>query len=327
MDRSRPRPPARPPRAVPLAGAALAALAACGGGGDLPTAPPTSVTRVAAGGFDSPMDAVSSPDGSTFYFSAHQSARDAATPSSAAIFRVAAAGGEPEVLYAGLPLEDPTGLLVSCDGGSLYVADAAFRAGDADPEAADPGAAIHVLDLATLTLTALPSDGVAESASLAIGPDCDTLYVTGFTDAGEPALFRLPASGGTAEVAYAGAPLASPSGVHVDADGVAWVMDQQPDDMLGGALFAVADGQASPVVSGLRISEPAGVSLVAGGGTAVIPTLDDDGNGQLLTVDIASGATTTVASDMRGPAGIKTARSAGVLAVADADGDAIYRAE
>ena len=310
-----------------LAGSGLALAGACGGGNSLPTTPPEEVAMVTAEGFDSPMDAVASPGGETFYFSAHQSERDAATESSAAIFRVASAGGTPEVLVSGPPLEDPTGLLVSCDGETLYIADAAIRAGDADPELDDPASPLYALDLASITLTAVPVEGIAESASLAMGPDCETLFVTGFTAEGEPALFTVPPSGGAANVEYEGAPLASPSGIHVDADGVAWVMDHQPGNMLGGALYAIAGGAATPVVEGLRLSEPAGVSLVAGGGTAVIPTVDDDGRGQLLHVEIESGERGVLETEMVGPAGLKTAREAGIFAVADADGDAIYRAQ
>ena len=77
-----------------LAGGTLAVAGACGGGDkDLPTTPPEEVTMVTAEGFDSPMDAVSSPDGETFYFSAHMAGADATTESSAAIYRVASSGG------------------------------------------------------------------------------------------------------------------------------------------------------------------------------------------------------------------------------------------
>ena len=64
-------------------------------------------------------------------------------------------------------------------------------------------------------------------------------------------------------------------------------MDHHPVARLGGVLWAIdAAGEASEVVGGLGLSEPAGVSLVAGGGTAVIPNRTDDGAGQLLTVNI-----------------------------------------
>src|SRR5688572_27650381 len=89
-------------------------LAGCSDGG-LPTAPPTTVTMVAQGGFRAPTDAVSSPDGSTFYFAAF-------TESDApAIFRIASAGGgTAEILAQGEPLGLPIGLVMACDGGTVY---------------------------------------------------------------------------------------------------------------------------------------------------------------------------------------------------------------
>jgi DNA-binding beta-propeller fold protein YncE len=310
-----------------LAGA-LATAGACGGDKGLSTAPPGEVTMVTADGFDSPMDAVASPDGETFYFSAHMAGADAAVETSAAIYQVAASGGAPEILVMGSPLEDPSGLLVSCDGSTLYIADSGIRAGDADLELDDPSSPVYAFDLASATLTALPVDGVAEAASLAMGPDCETIYITGFTADDQPALFTTGLDGATAAVAYSGEPLSSPSGVFVDADRVAWVMDHLPGNMLGGALFAItADGEASIVVDGLALSEPAGVSLVAGGETAVIPTQNEDGDGQLLHVNTRTGESGVVESTMLNPAGIRTAREANVMAVVDSDGDAIYRAQ
>ena len=60
----------------------------------------------------------------------------------------------------------------------------------------------------------------------------------------------------------------------------------------------------------------------------VIPTRDEDGMGQLTTVSIATGEIVQVAaSEMSDPAGLRTAREAGVFAIADTEGNAIYRAE
>ena len=82
---------------------------ACGGGGtDLPTDPPTTVTRVAQGGFRSPTDAVSSPDGSTFYFGGSPD-----PGSEPAIFRVASSpGATAEAIAMSEPLGLPIGLLL-----------------------------------------------------------------------------------------------------------------------------------------------------------------------------------------------------------------------
>jgi hypothetical protein len=73
---------------------------------------------------------------------------------------------------------------------------------------------------------------------------------------------------------------------------------------------------------------PGGVSLTAGGGTAVMPTLDADGHAQLTSVVIATGEVTQLAaSDMIDPAGLRSARKAGVFAVVDSGAGLIYRAD
>ncbi len=296
-------------------------LAACGGDDDdgLTTDPPEEVDMVAQGGFDSPLDAVASLDGETFYFTAFTTD----PPAQAALFSVPAAGGEAALLHAGFPLEDPTGLVLSCDGRTLYLADI----GPDARELGDGQSLVYAWDVEGKTLSSITLTGMAEAASLALGPDCETLYATGYADDGAPGLFRFGLAGGAAEAVLTGAPLQSPSGVYVDADQVAWVMDHLPLRGGGGALWAITpDGQASEVVSGLGLSEPAGVSLVAGGGTAVIANRTADGEGQLLAVHIESGERTEIATSMIEPAGLRTARGAGVFAIADSDGDAIYRA-
>ncbi len=321
---------------IPILGLALAAaLAACGGdddgdsdspddGGELPTDPPEEVEMVASGGFTDPMDAVASLDGTTFYFSAF-------TPEDGqpAIFSVPAAGGEVTMLAGGPPLENPAGLLLSADGGALLVADIGVRAGELGEDAeASTQSVMYSLSLGGGgALASVAADGIAEAAGLALGPDGETIHVTGYNAAGLPGLFRLPAGGGAAEEILVGAPLESPTGVYVDSAGVSWVMDHHPSRGLGGALWAVTpEGEASEVVGNLGLADPGGVSLVAGGGTAVIPNTTEDGAGQLTAVNIDSGEQTIVASPMKAPAGIRTAREAGVFAIADSEGDAIYLA-
>jgi hypothetical protein len=320
----------------PILGLAFAAaLSACGGGGGDDddgddndggglTSPPEEVAMVASEGFTDPLDAVASPDGSTFYFSGYT----AESPPQAAIFSVPAEGGQASVMAAGAPLEHPGGLLLSPDGSTLYIADIGARAGEIGEDAAEPSQSVlYTMSTDGGNPASLEASGIGEAAGLAMGPDDETLYVTGYTPEGEPALFTVPASGGAASAVLVGAPLESPSGVFVDSDSVAWVMDHHRSRALGGALWAItSDGDASEVVGGLGLSDPAGVSLVAGGGTAVIPNRTEDGAGRLTTVEIESGEQTTVESSMKAPAGIRTAREAAVFAIADAEGDAIYLA-
>ena len=273
------------------------------------------MTQVTTGGFTSPGDAVASPDGREFFFTAYDATQ---TPT---VFETSSApGSTATALAAGEPLEAPIGLVMSCDGATVYVADMG----------ADTGAVLSVP-----TAGGPPSDlgatNIVRPGGLAMGPDCKTLYATGLTEDGAPALFSIPILGGAASIVWMGAPLVSPTGLHVDDEGVAWVMDHHAMGMTGeGVLFAIpSDGSAATeVVSGLRMGTPGGVSLTAGGGTAVMPTLDQNGIAQLTSVDIASGEMTQLpAPNLIDPTGLRTARSAGVFAVVDSEGGAIYRAE
>lgn len=295
--------------------AAPLALTGCHSSDDLPTDPPKSVEKVASQGFTSPTDAVASVDGREFYFAAYD------IENQPALFRTSStAGGTADKLASGDPLESPLGLVLSCDGKTLYVADIGGEAG-------------AVLSIGTSggVLTDLAVTGIVRPGGLAMGPDCMTLFATGRTDDGMPGLFKISIAGGAATPVWIGEPLMSPSGVHVDEAGVAWVMDHRAAGEQGeGVLFAIPqDGSAAnAVISDLRMGTFGGVSLVAGGGTAVMPTLDADGHGQLTSVEIASGMTQQLATpELVDPAGLRTARGAGVFAVVDSEGGAIYRAE
>jgi hypothetical protein len=300
---------------VALTVAPLAAVG-CDSGADLSTTPPATVTQVASGGFSSPTDAVSSPDGKTFYFAARDEQLEPA------IFMTSSEpGSAPEVLAVSAPLDMPIGLVMSCDGSTLYIGDIGSEAGAILSLGTTPGS----------TVADLGVTGVLRPAGLAMAKDCKTLYLTGRTDAGEPALFSVPIEGGAATVVYKGEPLVAPSGLHIDNDGVSWVMDNRAHGAEGeGVLFAIpSDGSAATeVASALRMGTPGGVSLTAGGGTAVMPTRDEDGAGQLTSVNIATGEKTQLAAPtMIDPAGLRTARKASVFAIVDSEGGAIYRAE
>jgi len=308
------------PKAILLAALAIPLVAACseGGAGNLPDTAPERVTLVTSDGFERPGDAVSTPDGETFVFTAFALDEDR----SPSVFRVPSAGGSVTPLHTGDPLAYPTGLVMSCDGDRVYVADQGL------PET-DAGGAIYTLSVDGGAPAALSADGILRPSGLALSVDCDTLYVTGWNDAGQPAVFTVPADGGAATELYGGAPLASPTGVHVDADSVAWVMEHSAGGEGLGALYAInASGELNEVVTGLRIGSPGGVSLAAGGDTAVIPTVDGEGNAQLVTIRISTGETIVVDTpELIEPAGIRTAREAGVFALVDSEGGAIYRAE
>ncbi len=300
-----------------MALAAPAALAGCSSEtkDSLPSAPPSSVTMVASGGFTSPGDAVASPDGKTFYFTAIDDLREPA------LFSVSSEPGSQAIAIAsGAPLDMPIGLVLSCDGETLYVADAGGEDG-----------AVLSIPTGGGALTALGTAGLTRPGGLAMSSDCKTIMVTGRTTAAAPALFALSLDGADPRIVFSGEPLVSPTGVHIDKDGVSWVMDHLAHGTTGeGVLFAIpADGSgATEIVSDLRMGTPGGVSLTAGGGTAVMPTRDADGHAQLTSVVIETGEMQQLATpEISDPAGLRTARGAAVFAVVDSEGGAIYRAE
>jgi sugar lactone lactonase YvrE len=294
--------------------------------------PVSEVSMVSDSGFQQPGDAVASPDGTTFYFTALTEGADPMP----AVFSVAASGGSAAPLHSGAPLAMPTGLVMSCDGATLYLADMQTNLGDGiDEEAAELLAtpdmgALYTVSTADGSIAALQADGIAVPTGMALSADCSTLYVTGWTDTGAPALFSLSVDGGSADVVYEGAPLASPTGVHVDRDGIAWVMDHLASGGDGpGALFAIdGAGGIEAVVSDLGLGWPGGVSLDSSGNDAVIPNVDADGNARLTMVNLASGERTDLDTpELADPSGLRSARDAAVFVLVDGESGAIFRAE
>ena len=292
-----------------------AALIGCHSSDDLPSDPPTTVTEVASGGFQSPTDAVASPDGRTFYFAAWDMDQQPA------LFQVAAEpGSTATALATGDPLEAPIGLVMSCDGSTVYIADMGGEDG-----------ALLVASTSGGGISELGATGISRPSGLAMAPDCKSLFASGRLADGTPALFEVPLGGGEARIVYQGEPLVAPTGLHVDDKRVVWALDHHAMGPEGeGVLFAVSaeGGTATPVVSNLQLGTPGGCSLTAGGGAAVIPTRDAEGNAQLTSVDIATGAVHQLAlPDVAEPAGVRTARKAGVFALVDSAAGKIFSAQ
>lgn len=147
---------------------------------------------------------------------------------------------------------------------------------------------------------------------------CSTLYVTGWDESQIPALFTVPLAGGAATTVYQGSPLTSPTGVHVDADSVAWVMDHEARGSSGqGTLFAItAGGAITSVASGLAMGRHGGVSLTPGGVTAVIPVQGDFSAAGIVTANTQTSAFAFMETPgIERPTGVASAREAPVMAI------------
>lgn len=298
----------------------LLAAAGCnadGGDASLPTTPPTKVELVTDSGFRNAGAVESSPDGATFYAAAFDE------QDRPGIFAIDAETGNVTALHVGEPLLYPADLAISCDGSTLYVADQGL--GIPDSEFGDPVEPAEqvggILALATdgSSIDRLASTGVMRAAGIVMDTDCDALFVTGTSDMGQPALFTVPTAGGAAKTVHEGAPLVSPTGVHVDEADVAWVMDHGARNGEGeGLLFAITlEGDVSEVVGGLGMGRHGGVSLVPGGTTAVIPVSNERGESQLITANTENGEVNTVPTPhIAHPTGTAAARNAPVMVVA-----------
>jgi hypothetical protein len=293
-----------------------------GTGGDpdgLPDTAPTVIELLADSGFSDASAIAAAPDGDAFYFAAYD---EAGAPG---IFRVEL-DGNVTALHVGAPLAYPSDITVTCDGSTLLVSDVG-GASSIDPtqafeETPDeiPGG-IFSLSPEGGAPQPFAAEGVARAAGVIVSVDCAELYISGHTAEGVPAVFRAPVEGGAATVIHEGAPLVAPTGIHVDASNVAWVMDHYARSASGaeGLLFAIDDaGTVEEVVSGLGMGRHGGVSLAPGGLTAVIPVSDVlSGEARLVTANTEDGAMGQVpTADILDPSGVAAARNAPVMVIA-----------
>lgn len=299
----------------------LSAGFGCGGsnGSDsLPDSPPTAVEELASEGFSRASAVAARPDGSQFFVAAYD---DENRPG---VFAVDSNSGAVSPLHVGDPLMYPTDLAASCDGNTLYVSDFGLGAPVDDQEnsldeAVNAFTGIHAVSSDNGTVTAFSTEGISRASGLIVSADCNTLYVSGFTDMGAPAVFTIPVEGGPANVLYEGEPLRSPTGIHVDENNVAWVMDHiAAGDDGEGSLFSIdPQGNIKSVASGLPMGRHGGVSLAPGGKTAVIPVSDEILGSRLITANTENGETTVIDTPgIEAPSGVAAAREAPVMVVA-----------
>lgn len=237
------------------------------------------VTRIAGAEQWSPFDSTPDPDGQNVYFTANGSAGPT-------VFKVAAAGGTPQVVASGAPLAAPWGLTISSDGQTLYVADM----GRGDSEAGNAIFALSVGGGAPTPVagTAGTRPNVPQIVREAGG---DRLYYSGMAD-GQPAIFKLdPAQSGAPERLLVGAPLAAPSGVTAGQDGTVYVVDLAAGGAGFGALFRVRAGSAEKIADHLRTNPwLAGVALTLDESVLLVSNLHTEkGTAQVLAVALGSG--------------------------------------
>lgn len=302
-----------------LAGAVAATLGCSSGGNDsLPTSAPTSVERIADEGFTNAGAVSVSPDGETFYVLAYN---DETKPT---VFALDVASKSLEAIHVGEPLLYPSDVATSCDGETLFVSDMGSAAAETDIGVDDknqglarPGG-IYRIDAEGGAPVQVDATGLASASGVTVSEDCGSLFISGWTDGGLPAVFKLPTAGGAAVVIHEGAPLMNPAGIHADAQDVPWVMDFAARGEEGeGSLFAVTPDGVTQALSGVGMGRAGACSLVPGGLTAIVPATDGEGNAFLISANTATGAKEIIDQpDLQYPTGVAAARDAPVMAIA-----------
>jgi len=294
----------------------------------------TAVDVVArVGSFQHPLDATPSPDGATIYF---VSIGD----DGPGVFSVPASGGAVTTIAVGDPLVRPSSVAIATDGSRLFVGD--VRAGSAEAPGAIltmPAAAADRPGPAAAADTPGPARGDAKRPSVLPGTEGravrgldvvhrdggDVIYFTGIDPAGGGSgLFRVAASGGAVSTVAAGPPFASLDSVVVSAAGVSYVSDRGPAPGQG-AIFRIDAGTVAPVLSGVRLGAPAGVTLIDGDATLLVSSEDGTTQAdQVLFVDLATGkqavASAVIGANKASSGGLHRAFNAPVLAWADSNG-------
>lgn len=178
----------------------------------------------------------------------------------AAVVRVDPTSGAVTALFAGAPLVQPSGLALAEDGATLYVADVAA------PNAAGvTNGAVYSLPSGGGALTELAGVGTIDlPGDVAVAHGGSSVYVSGFTTAGLPAIFAVTLSG-SVSVAASGAPLVEPLALAASPDGEHLYV---ADAMASGAGAAILRYDL-PDFHGLAIAD--GFSLAFPGGVAVSP--------------------------------------------------------
>jgi hypothetical protein len=270
----------------------------------------------------SPFDATLSPEGEEVYYIALGKDEDGEdTPG---VFTVPAAGGAPTELALGDPLQGPAGVDITLDGATLLIADPAAEDEDADDP--EQGA-----------LFAVPTAGGAPSVVTGTAGYAPTGVVVARTSGTEYAyftgrdpvtqergLFRVEPAGGAVESLAQGAPFSDPGGVAVNEEGVAFVVDGDPEDPEA-RVIKVERSTAIVIVEGIGVGYPAGIALSKDETVFLVSGIDPEaGHDTVYRVVVDSLEMTQISdpiSSYAESAGLHRAHDAEVYAWADSEAD------
>lgn len=231
--------------------------------------------------FHTPLDATPDPDGNQFYFTAMSS-------QGAGVFSVPAAGGAVVTLTVGAPLVAPVGLVVSTDGQHIYIADtnatlATTQALTASAPLTNTGALFSLPSSGGRpTLLAGTEHTAPRGLTLVKENTVDVIYFTGVApEDGQPAVLKIPASGGTLTIFEKGGELVAPTGIAVSKNGSVYIADQAASGDGLGSLFRfkphehqARSSHREILADHVRMGNPAGITLTFDESLLLVSTLE-----------------------------------------------------
>jgi hypothetical protein len=242
---------------------------------------PSANNNAVGAGFNGALALAISNDGATAFFSAYNGAGDAA------IFSVATAGGNATQLFAGAPLDKPTGLSLSPDGATLFITDLSSGANELG--------GVFSMPVAGAAPTAIIVGNVVRPSTVAVSNDGLTLFLGGANAAnGQTGVFSASIAGGNATLLSA---LNDPAALSIAGNQILAVEAVSANHRSSVVKIPIAGGAPTVIATGFHMDYPAGVSTLVGDTTvlfsAVDNTLPNFGSG-LFQVSINGGAITPV---------------------------------
>jgi hypothetical protein len=240
---------------------------------------PSANNNAVGAGFRTALALAVSNNGATAFFSAVNA------NGQAAIFSVATAGGNAVQLFAGAPLDKPTGLTLSPDGTTLFIADLSSGANELG--------GFFSLPAAGGAPTAINVNNVVRPSTIAVSNDGLTLFVGGANAAnGQTGVFSVPVFGGNATLLSA---LNDPAALSVAGNQVLAIEAVSANGRSSVVKIPAAGGAPTVLATGFHMDYPAGVSSLVGDATVVFSAVDVNlpnfGSG-LFQVGINGGAIT-----------------------------------
>lgn len=259
----------------------------------------------ASGGttFQAPVDAALDPDAKNIYFIANSA-------QGMGVFKTAVNSSTVVSLSVGAPFTTPLGLDVSTDGQTIFVADpgATVQSRLRRPQLTK-GMIFHLPATGGAPVAVPGTEGTApRGLTLVHENGADMIYFTGVDPSdGQPAVMKMPATGGAFTLLDKGTPLVQPTGIVVSNAGLVYITDQASAPNGLGNVFQIkqqhADSTSShdsnhpaitlsshrELLATVRGGNPAGVTLTQDQSLLLISSLDtNQGTSQVLVINTAT---------------------------------------